>query len=148
MSALLTIVPLWTRWLILAAIVSTVAIVSYVKGDAHGTQKLIDYQGRQAVESNRIMQARTVVNTQVVDHYVKVKGDTETVTKEVAHDVIQYVDKNTGLCLDADWRRVHDAAALNTLPAAGQRPDDFLRASAAFCPTAQDRRQPRKRWRR
>ena len=86
-------------------------------------------EGRQQVLAENQAAALKIITKQgeatqkVVDHYIKVKGDTQTVTKTVEKEVVKYEQANTGLCLDADWRRVHDLAAADALPKAGQQPD-------------------------
>ena len=67
----------------------------------------------------------------VVDRYVKVKGDTQVVTETITKEVVRYADANPGTCLDAGWRLLHDAAAANTVPDPGLKPD-----AAAGAPTA------------
>ena len=113
---LLSLVPLPYR--ILAIGLACVALFGYgwFKGNAHGTQKLIDYQAEEAKEAVRIAKAREVVTTQVVTKYVQQAAKTQVVTQTVEKEVVRYADANPGSCLDVGWRRLHDAAATNSLP--------------------------------
>ena len=118
------------RWIVLAVIVSA--------GFAWGCHHLINIGRQQVLAENqkaaiKIVTKQGAVTTQVVDHYIKVKGETLTVTKEVEKEVVKYAEANTGLCLDADWRRLHDSAALNTLPKAGQ-PIDGKGSQTTYAP--------------
>lgn len=96
---------------------------SWFKGNEHGTQKLLDYQARQLVASVEINRKRAEVSERVVTRYVKVKGETETVTRYVEKEVVKYAQINPGYCLDALWRVQHDHAAANAVPGAAAKPD-------------------------
>jgi hypothetical protein len=117
---------------VIALLIASFGAWSWFKGNAHGTQKLIDYQGKQATEALRIGRARDVVTTQVVKEYIRVRGKTEVVEKTVEKEVIRYAEANPGVCLDAGWRRLHDAAALNTVPGPASGTDVAPRAAEAI----------------
>lgn len=104
----------------------------WFKGNSHGTQKLIDYQAKQALEAVRIAQGRERVTTQVVTKYVQKAAETRVVTQYVEKEVVRYEQANPGYCLDADWRRLHDAAALNTVPNSPSGTDVPPRAAEAL----------------
>ncbi len=109
------------KWGVIAALASSFAAFFWIKGDEHGTQKLVDYVGRQATESVRIARGRDVVTERVVTEFVKVQGRTRTVTETIEKEVIKYA--NASDCLDAEWRRLHDNAALDAVPDAGRKAD-------------------------
>ena len=104
------------KWGVIAVLVASFGAWAWFKGNEHGTQKLIDYRGAQAVEAVRINTARTAAAVKVITRYVAVAGATKVITETVEKEVIKDADANPGLCLDAGWRRLHDAAALNTVP--------------------------------
>lgn len=109
------------KWGIIASLVASFAGYFWMKGNEHGTQKLLDYQAAQAIEAVRIAKGRDTVTVKVVDNFIKVKGETKVRTEYIDREIVRY--ENTGLCLDADWRRLHDAAARNAVPDAGLKPD-------------------------
>lgn len=115
------------KWGVIALLVVSFGAFSWVKGNAHGTQKLLNYQGKQIVEASRISAARERVTEKVVVKYVKVKGDNKIVTDTVEKEVIKYA--NPGYCLDPSWRVLHDAAAANAVPPAGFQLDGALRTT-------------------
>ena len=124
------------KWAVIALLVAAFGAFSWFKGNEHGTQKLIDYQGRQATEAVRINTARSAAAAKVVTKYVQVKGDTEVVTQTIEKEVIKYADSNAGFCLDGAWRVLHDRAAANAVPAAGLKLDAAGGAAAADPPGA------------
>src|SRR5258706_13354999 len=97
-----------------------------------GERKLWEYQAEQARQETRISKAREVVTTKVVTQYIKVKGATQVITNTVEKEVKVYADANPGYCLDAGWRSLHDAAALNGVPAAASGPPTAPRAAEAL----------------
>lgn len=111
------------KWGVIALLVASFGTWAWFKGNEHGTQKLIDYRGAQAVEAVRINTARTAAAAKVVTRYVAVAGATQIITETVEKEVIKYADANSSLCLDAAWRRLHDAAALNAVPNPGSEAD-------------------------
>ena len=120
---LLALVPFPYRILAIALLAAALVAFGWFKGNAHGTQKLTDYIGKQATEAVRINRAREKVTTQVVTKYVEVAAKTKVVTQTVEKEVVRYADANPGYCLDAAWRRLHDRAANNTLSDTGPAPD-------------------------
>lgn len=111
------------KWGVIALLAIGVWLHGWVKGNAHGTEKLTDHIGKQALEAVRIAKAREKVTTEVVTKYVRVRGATEVVTKTVEKEVIRYAEANPGYCLDAAWRGLHDDAAANRVPGTGLKPD-------------------------
>jgi hypothetical protein len=120
MGALLTVFSgpwAWAaRLAIYAALVAAIFGFGWVKGDEHGTEKLTEYVGAQAKQSAAVVVKQGAVTEKVVDHYIQVAGKTKTVVQYVDREVTKYAESNPGNCLDAEWRRLHDAAATNTIP--------------------------------
>lgn len=80
-------------------------------------------------EAARVKVKQAQATEVVVTRYVKVAGATEIITKEVEKEVIRYAATNPdGACIDADFVRLHNAAASNALPGTTSRPDGPLRA--------------------
>lgn len=119
------------KWGVIAALCAAVSGFFWVQGDRHGTRKLIDYQAKQAVETVRVAQARSIVTERVVTKYVQVKASNKTVSDTIAKGVSDYASSNSGSTLTPAWRMFHDAAALNTIPAAGFEPDGTSGATSA-----------------
>lgn len=111
---------LFAKWGVITLLVAAFSGWSWFKGNEHGTQKLVDYRGKQAVEAVRINAVREVVTVKVVNRYVKVAGETKIKIETIEKEVVKYAESNTGSCLDSDWRRLHDSAALNTVPEAAR----------------------------
>lgn len=106
------IIPIWARWLVVVGIFLAGIAFGWVKGDEHGTQKLIDYVGKQATETTRIAQARTVVVERVTTKWrtrveqVFVRGDA--IEKEASQHVTE--DDNRGCIVPRGFVRIYDAA--------------------------------------
>ena len=101
--------------LVLLAVVAAAGLM-FFKGYQLGRGALDDYIGKQAVEAVRIVTLRGQVTERVVTHYVKVAGETQVVTNTIEKEVVRYAETHPGACLDPDWGRLHDAAALNAVP--------------------------------
>lgn len=119
------------RWIGIGLLMLACAAFGWFRGNAHGTQKLYDYQAGQLKEAVRIAGVREKVTTKVVTEYVKVAAKTQTITETVQKEVVRYVESNPGYCLDAAWGRLHDAAATNTVPSAASGADGPERAPTA-----------------
>ena len=118
--------PVLIKPLIYGAIVIGIFAAGWFKGNAHGTQKLTDFQGKQAIEAVRIVTRQGAVTERVVTEYRDRAAKTRTVTETIEKDVIRYVESKplTLSCtLDATWVRLHDAAA-GSLPNASASTDD------------------------
>lgn len=120
------------RGAVLALAAAVFGAFCWFKGNEHGTQKLVNYQGAQAIAAVKVNTARQVVNTQIVTKYVKVAAETKIVTETVEKEVVKYADANPGFSLDARWRVLHDAAALNAVSSTGPVAD----AAGGTAPTA------------
>lgn len=113
----------WIRIAVYASL--ALAIVGLIWGHGYhkGSQRLFDYQVQQAQEAVKVVVKQGEVTERVVTRYVKVKGDTQDVTRTIEKEVVRYAANNSSYCLDADWGRLHDGAALNAVPQAAGPPD-------------------------
>ena len=117
------------KWGVIALVVAGAGLTGFVKGNAYGTAKLDAYIGQQAVAAVALAVKQGEVTTKIVNRYIKVRGETQVVTKTVEKEVVKYAQANPGLCLDPAWRVLHDAAAANAVPAPGLRLDGEMRAA-------------------
>ena len=117
------------KWAIIGLLMVSAFITGYIKGNAHGTAKLDAYVLAQMQEEVRIAGVRTKVTREVVTHYIEKAGKTEIQVREVKVEVDNYASTNPdGLCIDAEWTRLHNAAASGAVPASGLKLDGALRA--------------------
>lgn len=119
MPAFLAFVPAWAwRWIAIALLVAAFAAVCWQKGNEHGTQKLYDYQAKQATEAVRIANARiqvvTVTETKYVDRIRKVYVAGATIEKEVKVYVTPQDD--AGVAVPVGFVRVYNAAWAGSTP--------------------------------
>lgn len=121
----------WQRILLYGAVAAAVCAGLIGYGYHKGVQRLWEYQAAQARETVRIVTKQGKVTEKVVTKYVKVAGETQVVTNTIEKEVVRYAEKNPGACLDDDWRRLHDAAASNTLPKPAAPADGAVRAPGA-----------------
>lgn len=121
----------WQRLALYAVIVLLVAGMLELDGYRRGELKLFDYQAKEAAATVVIITKQGKVTEKVTTKYVKVKGETQTVTNTVHDKVVEYVEANPGYCLDAAWGRLHDAAAANTVPQPSEPVDGAERAPTA-----------------
>ncbi len=115
------------KWLVIAALAVAVGGYGWVKGNQHGTEKLTAYQGAQAVESIKVITRQGEATERVVTEYVKVAGKTKVVTETIEKEVTKYVDSKPlvlACMLDNHWVRLHNAAAIGSLPSSTGPPDD------------------------
>ena len=114
----------WQRLVIYGLLIAGVLAASAGWGYMKGVERLYAYQAKQATQAVKIVVKQGEATERVVTRYVKVKGTTQVVTQTVEKEVVRYVETNPGPCLDAEWRRLHDTAAANTLPETTPRADD------------------------
>lgn len=115
----------------------------WFKGYQVGADKLEAYRAEQLGAATQINARRAAVTVQSEIQYVEVAGATRVVREYIEREVEAYAQQNPdGLCLDADWRRVHDRAALNAIPDPASRPHAALRAPGA---AAEGRDRPGRR---
>lgn len=108
------------RWIVLAVVVAGAAAFARSHFINEGRQQVLAENQAAAL---KIIVQQGAITERVVNKYIKVAGATETVTQTVEKEIVRYAETNTSTCLDADWRRLHDSAALNAVPAPGQPPD-------------------------
>ena len=109
-------------WLLVA--LAALLVAAWAHGYTTGRDKLDSYIGQQAVASHKLAERQSRETIKVVTKYVQIAGKTETVTREIEKEVTRYADINPSLRLDAAWRLLHDAAALNTVPRSPGGTDD------------------------
>lgn len=105
---------------LVAALLVALALIAigWVKGNDHGTQKLIDYQEAQAAAAVKIAAAQGAVTTRIEGRVrervriVRVAG--ETIVKEVPVYVTQEAD--AACAVNRGFVRLHDAAAAGEIP--------------------------------
>lgn len=104
------------KLLVAALIVGAAFSAGYVRGLRSGMERFNDYVAEQAQAAVQIVRRQGAATERVVTRYMKVKGDTEIVTRIVQQDIVKYVEAHSGGCIDPDWVRLHNAAAVNTVP--------------------------------
>lgn len=118
--------PSWVLPLVCAMAFALYSGWVWQTGDAHGTQKLIDYQGKQAVASAKLLKARVEILHEIETKYLparaKIITQTETIIKEVPVHVSKVAD--SACTVNAGFVRVHDTAFGFDDPAVAGEPDD------------------------
>lgn len=103
---------LLAKWGVIAALLAGFGAWAWVKGDEHGTEKLTDYIGKQAVETLRIADARVKIVTETQTEYVpvlqKIYVRGKTIEKEVKVYVTQADD--AGCVVPVGFVREYNAA--------------------------------------
>ena len=132
MAALLAFVSgNWARLaiygLVIVGALATAAGVGYHKG----VQRLWDYQVKQARAAVAIVVKQGKVTERVVTKYITIKAKAQIVERTVEKEVIRYVDKNPGHCLDPEWGRLHDASTGAVPDPAGGTEDPSRAPTAA-----------------
>jgi hypothetical protein len=125
--------PLFNPSILLAvgALVAAVALFTGWQGYRLGAARLDAYKVEQFTAAQSIKARQAKVTERVVTRYIKVAGATRIHTEYIEREVADYAETNpAGLCLDPDWRRVHDRAALNPVPDPARSPAGGLRAPA------------------
>lgn len=144
--------------LVLVTVAVAAAFVGW-QGYRLGAAQLDRYIVAQQAEAIRITARRAEVTERVVTNYIKVKGDTEVITRTIEKEVVRYADSNPGYALDGAWRVLHDAAAANVVPdpagipygTAGSPPRaaealETVTASYAACHKTADRLEALQEW--
>lgn len=72
---------LLAKWAVIALLLASFGAFCYVKGDIHGTAKLTEYQGKQAIATVKLTAARTII---VHDVETKYKTRIQTITVQGA----------------------------------------------------------------
>jgi hypothetical protein len=106
------------RWAIIGLLVAGAGVTGWIKGNAHGTAKLAEYQAKQATEAVRIVQARGKVTERVVNHYItKIVPQTELVTRTIEREITKYELAKLDSCpISVAAVGLHNAAAANVVP--------------------------------
>jgi len=115
-------------WVIGGVLVALAGV--WFHGYTKGRDKLDDYITAQAVAATRIITRQGAITERIVVKYVEREGKTRVVTETIEREVSKYVEKNPdGVCLDAGWRVLHDAAATGAVPAPSRDAADRLRTT-------------------
>lgn len=117
---------LLAKWAVIAALAVAVGGYGWVKGNEHGTAKLTEYIGKQAVESAKIVVKQGAVTERVVTKYLDRVKLAEGVTTTIEKEVTRYVESKPlalACMLDNRWLRLHDGAASGSVPGPAQADD-------------------------
>ena len=109
---------LLAKWGVILALGIALFGTGWVKGNQHGTEKLTRYIGEQAIAAVKIAKAQVILTEKIRYKYITKQAEAKVVTKYIDREVTKYAESNTGVCLDPEFRRLHDAAALGIVPAA------------------------------
>jgi len=120
-----------TRYLVYAALVLALGVAIWAHGYSRGELKLYDYQAEQAKASVAVVVKQGEVTERVVTRYVVKMRATENAANGIRTEVNRYAESNSGMCLDDDWRWLHDAAARGALPERPGGADGVVRAPTA-----------------
>jgi hypothetical protein len=106
----------WQRIAIYGALALAAISIVWGHGYHKGVQRLWDYQVEQAQQAVKIVVKQGAVTERVVTKYIKVQAKAQIIERTIEKEVIRYAETHPGLCLDHQWRRLHDAAALGAIP--------------------------------
>lgn len=121
----------WQRFAVYAGVAAVLLGAAWFHGYTRGEIKLFEYQADQAKSGIKIVVKQGAVTERVVTKYIKVQEATQNAANGIRNEVNRYAQTNPGACLDDDWRRLHDAAALGSLPPSSASPDGAVRATGA-----------------
>jgi hypothetical protein len=121
----------WQRLALYAALAAVLAAGLWGHGYYKGLEQLWNWQAEQAVAVARVAARRAEINARDVVKYIKTAARSEIVERVVEKEVVRYVETNPGHCLDAEWRRLHDAST-GAVPGAAGGTD----AAGGTAPTA------------
>lgn len=122
---------LLVRALVVVIVLGATFATGYIHGLRSGMERFNDYVAEQAKLAVKVITKQGQATERVVIRYVKVKGETEVITRTVEKEVLSYAQENRGACLTEHWRLLHNAAAANTLPEPAPGTDAASRAPAA-----------------
>ena len=116
---MLSLIPLPYRLLAIALLIVATFAAGFVKGDSYGTAKLTAFVAKQAAESTRIAQARTIITEKISDEHAK--QDAAIAAKYAdakrllhARPSTQPVSGSASICPDAaDNNRLSDAVSVH-----------------------------------
>lgn len=98
--------------LVIAGALATAAGFGYHKG----VQRLWSYQVEQARQAVKVIVRQGEVTERVVTKYITIRAKAEVIERTIEKEVIRYAETNTSACLDPQWRRLHDGAAVGAVP--------------------------------
>jgi hypothetical protein len=128
---LLSLIGGWQRWAVYGAVAVMALGVAAGWGYHRGIRNLWEYQAEQARAAIPVIVKQGAVTERVVTRYrdrvLKVKGETQFITKEI----VRYVPASADPVLPRGWVLLHDAAATRTVPAASEEVDVAAPAIAA-----------------
>lgn len=122
MNFLIPFLPAIYRWAAIAAVGAALFGYGWIKGDSHGTEKLTEYIGKQAVETVRVARVRGDVTTRIEIKYLPMQAKESVITETIQKEVIVYVP-STDPDLSSGFRELHDAAAEGRLPDPARKRD-------------------------
>lgn len=111
--------PLLNPWVLLGLVLLLTGAAGFggFYGYRAGVSQLHEYQAEQASAAVAIVVKRGKVTEKIVNRYIKVKGETEVLTRTIEKEVIRYVESGLDRCpLSRAAVGLHDAAAANQLP--------------------------------
>lgn len=122
---------LTNRWTVLAIAVAGACLVAYHLGAKSVYEDWVEANEIAAAAARAVVVRQNVVTEKIVEKWrtrtVQVKGDTETITKEI----VRYVPASADPVLPRGWLLLHDAAATRAVPAAAGGADVAAPAVAA-----------------
>lgn len=121
----------WQRWALYGGVLAVLLGAAWFHGYTRGELELGEYKAKQAAAAVVIVTKRGAVTEKIVTRYVKVMQETGNSAAGIRNEVIRYVEKNPGSCLDPRWGRLHDYAAANAIP-----PAESVADGARGAPTA------------
>lgn len=123
-------IPDWLARVALYGFLAAIALgATFLFGYAKGEQKFHDLVAKQAVERVAIVVRQGKVTEKIITRYVKVVTEAEPVIHTIKETVTRYVQANpTSVCIDPEWRMLHDASATRTIPRTPGPTDDERRA--------------------
>lgn len=115
-------------WILL--VLASALGLAWFKGYQVGADKLEAYRTEQFEAATKINAKRADITNRVEIRYIEKAGQTRIVTEYIEREVADYAQQNPdGLCLDPEWRRLHDRAALNAVPDPASGANAALRAT-------------------
>lgn len=121
----------WQRYAVYGALALAIGAAVWIHGYTRGEIKLFKYQAEQATAAVPIIVKQGAATERVVTRWrtrvEKVKGDTETILKEIT----VYVPPSADPVLGRGWVFLHDSAAVGAVPKAPAGVDVAAPAIAA-----------------
>lgn len=131
MTALAFILGNWQRFALYGVVAVVLLGAAWFHGYTRGELKLAEYKADQAKAAVVIVTKQGAITERVVTKYIKVKEASQNVAEGIKREIIKYVETHPGSCLDRQWGRLHDSAALGTVPTPASVADGTAGAPAA-----------------